>query len=194
MVDKGLSDIDYVSEELETDDDMSSDYSNEGLKVKLSSFVMPKKFSDYKWELGVMFSTNEEFKGAIINYPIHNGRDLRFANNDKTRVIMVCKQWYLWVALCFNLSKEDTCQLTKLNDIHTCNREFNVRMFSISWLGKKLHSMVRINPDVKLTAICENVHEKWNTSMSRMKSYRVRKAAINLVEGSFKEQYRRLYD
>ncbi|XP_058725523.1 uncharacterized protein LOC131596801 [Vicia villosa] len=67
-------------------------------------------------------------------------------------------------------------------------------MFSTNWLGKKLYSTVRINPNVKLTSICEKVHEKWNAGMNRMKAYRARKQALNMVEGSFKEQYCRLYD
>ncbi|XP_058760393.1 uncharacterized protein LOC131633723 [Vicia villosa] len=190
----GLSDSDYVTEELESQDEMSSDYSDEGEKAKHPSFVAPKNFNDYKWVLGTLFSTKEEFKEAVASYAVHNGRDLRFVKNDKTRVRVGCKEGCGWVALCSKLSNEDTWQLRTLNDKHTCNREFNVRMFNTNWLGKKLYSTVRINPHVKLTAICEKVHEKWNAGMNRMKAYRARKAALNIVEGSFKEQYRRLYD
>lgn len=50
-----------------------------------------------------------------------------------------------------------------------------------------LYSTVRVNAIVKLTTIYEKVHEKYNTVMSMMKTYRVRKAAFNYVEGSFKE-------
>lgn len=49
MVDKGLSDSYYISEELETAEDSSSEYSNKGTKEKYSSFMMPNKCVDYKW-------------------------------------------------------------------------------------------------------------------------------------------------
>ncbi|XP_058733836.1 uncharacterized protein LOC131605506 [Vicia villosa] len=173
---------------------MSSDYSDEGEKAKHPSFVAPKNFNDYKWVLGTLFSTKEDFKEAVASYAVHNGRDLRFVQNDKTKVRVGCKEGCGWVSLCSKLPNEDTWQLRTLNDNHTCNREFNVRMFNTNWLGKKLYSTVRINPHVKLTAICEKVHEKWNAGMNRMKAYRARKVALNIVEGSFKEQYRRLYD
>lgn len=62
MVGRGLSDSDYISEELDTDEDSSSDYSDKGTKEKYPSFVMPKKFVDYKWVFGTMFSIKEEFK------------------------------------------------------------------------------------------------------------------------------------
>ncbi|XP_058757061.1 uncharacterized protein LOC131630284 [Vicia villosa] len=173
---------------------MGSDYSDESGKVKYPSFVPPKKFNDYKWVLGSLFSTREAFKEAVSSYDVYNGRDLRYLKNDKTRVIVGCKEGCGWVNLCSKLPHEDTWQLRTLNDNHTCSREYNVRMFNTNWLGKKLYSTVRINPNVKLTSICDKVHEKWNVRMNRMKAYRARKATLDMVEGSFKEQYRRLYD
>ncbi|XP_058784823.1 uncharacterized protein LOC131659683 [Vicia villosa] len=136
---------------------MSSDYSDESGKVKYPSFVPPKKFNDYKWVLGSLFSTREEFKEAVSSYAVHNGRDLRYLKNDKTRVRVGCKEGCGWVALCSKLPHKDTWQLRTLNDNHT-------------------------------------LHEKWNAGVNRMKDYRARKATLDMVEGSFKEQYRRLYD
>ncbi|KAL5068853.1 hypothetical protein RYX36_019740 [Vicia faba] len=46
---RSLSDSDYASEELESEDDTSSDYSGDSGKVKYPSFFMLKKFNDYKW-------------------------------------------------------------------------------------------------------------------------------------------------
>lgn len=92
VVDRGLSDSDYIYEKLETDDHSSSDYSDKGTKEKYPSFVMPKKFVDYKWVLGTVFSTKEEFKEAITNYVVDNGRDLHFIKNDKTWVRVGCKE------------------------------------------------------------------------------------------------------
>ncbi|KAI5406812.1 hypothetical protein KIW84_053181 [Lathyrus oleraceus] len=58
VVDRGLSDSDYIYEKLETDEDSSSDYSDKGSKEKYPSFVMPKKFVDYKWVLGDKFTVD----------------------------------------------------------------------------------------------------------------------------------------
>lgn len=35
-------------------------------------------------------------------------------------------------------------------------------------------------------------HEKWNVGVSKMKTYITRRVAIDMVDGSFKEQYIRL--
>lgn len=69
----------------EIGEEMSSDYLDEDTMKKYSSFVIPKKFVDYKWVLGTMFSTREEFKDVITNYVISNDRDLHFIKNDKTK-------------------------------------------------------------------------------------------------------------
>lgn len=39
-----------------------------------------------------MFSTKEEFKDAMENYVVNNDRDVHFITNDKTGVIVGCKE------------------------------------------------------------------------------------------------------
>ncbi|XP_019160632.1 PREDICTED: uncharacterized protein LOC109157166 [Ipomoea nil] len=40
---------------------------------------------------GLTFATKEQFKQAIKNYAINNGKDLKFSKNDKLRVTVSCK-------------------------------------------------------------------------------------------------------
>lgn len=155
---------------------------------------MPKKMAGYKWTLGARFSSKEEFKEAISNYSVCNAKDLKFLKNDKTRVRVGCKDGCPWVALCSKIPEEDTWQLRKLDDNHTCGHEFSIRFLNSEWLGKKLMPNVRENPNIKLTTISNKAHEKWNVKVSRMKAYRARKKDIDMVDGSFREQYRRLHD
>ncbi|CAK8576605.1 unnamed protein product [Lathyrus sativus] len=187
-------DSDYATEDLESEDDISCEHSHEDENVKYPSFVMPKRFNHYKWVLRSFFSTKRELEEVIASYVVHNGRDLRCLKNDNIRVRVGCKEGCGWVALRSKFPNAGTWQLRTLNDNHTCNREFNVKMFNSNWLRKKVYTTVRINPNVKLTAICEKVHEKWNVGMSRMKAYREWNTSLNIVEGSFKKQYHRLCD
>ncbi|MDV3145753.1 MAG: hypothetical protein Q8736_02635 [Sweet potato little leaf phytoplasma] len=62
------------------------------------------------------------------------------------------------------------------------------------WLGKKLHSSIRQNPKIKLGDIQDKAHESWNIGITRSKAYRARKEAMDLVDGTHREQYRRLKD
>ncbi|KEH36888.1 hypothetical protein MTR_2g023720 [Medicago truncatula] len=63
--------LNHFKQVLLEDDDDDSDDSN---KEHYPPFVMPKKMTDFKWVLGAIFGTKDEFKEAIINYAIYNAR------------------------------------------------------------------------------------------------------------------------
>ncbi|XP_073226373.1 uncharacterized protein [Cicer arietinum] len=128
----------------------------------------------------------------MTTYAIHNGRDFKFIKN--LRVIVKCKEGCELFAYCAKLPDEDTWQLRKLVDTHSCNREYKVKLMRSSWLGRRLYSTVNENPNIKITDISNKVHQKWNVGMSKMKAFRARRVAIDMVDGSFKEQYIRLYN
>ncbi|BAT79930.1 hypothetical protein VIGAN_02287300, partial [Vigna angularis var. angularis] len=77
---------------------------------------------------------------------------------------------------------------------HTCNREFNLKLIDAKWLSKKLEKTVRENPTVKGVDIREKIQRKWNIGISRCMAYRAKNIATKHIDGSFKEQYKRLYD
>lgn len=193
MPHRGLSDDEYVSEEL-VSDESGENSDEESTKKKFSGFVMPKNMLDYKWVLGTLFSDREEFKAAIATYAVHNGIDVKMIKNDKIRVRVVCKDPCQWMAYCAKLPDEDTWQLRKLYDKHSCPKDYKVSLMKSSWLGKRLESTVRETPNITLTSISNKAHQKWNVGVSKMKAYRARRVAIDLVDGSFREQYLRLYD
>ncbi|XP_027191068.1 uncharacterized protein [Cicer arietinum] len=149
---------------------------------------------DYKWILGTLFTCKEEFKEATTIYAIHNGRDLKFIKNDKLRVRVKCKEGCEWFAYCAKLPDEDTWQLRKLVDTHSCNREYKVKFMRSNWLGKRLYSIVKENSNIKITDISNKVHKKWNVGVSKINAFRARRVAIDMVDGSFREEYLRLYD
>jgi len=61
-------------------------------------------------------------------------------------------------------------------------------------MSKKLEKTVRENPRVKGIEIREKNSRKWNVNISRCMAYRAKAIAAQNVEGSFKEQYKRIYD
>ncbi|MCH79452.1 hypothetical protein A2U01_0000201 [Trifolium medium] len=188
------SDEDYKSEELVSDVD-SDNESEEGSKMVYPSFVMPKSMEDYKWEKGTKFSSKAEFMNAVATYAIHNGKDIKFGKNDKIRCRAMCKGGCKWFLFCSKLPDEDTWQIRTKNDTHSCIlRDYNVKLLNSKWLGKRLVPTVKENPNIKCSSICTKAHQKWHAGISRMKSYRAKRAAIKMVDGSFKEQFLRLHD
>jgi len=158
---------------------------------------MPKTMVDYKWDVGTYFTKKEELLEAIKCYALENGRNIKFVKNDKRRVRLRCiggKGKCPWTAYCGYMKAIKIWQLQKIVDNHTCSREFNLRVLSSKWLSKKLEKIVRENPRVKGTEIREKISRKWNVGISRCMAYRAKAIAAKNVEGSFKEQYKKIYD
>nr|KYP44662.1 hypothetical protein KK1_033821 [Cajanus cajan] len=152
---------------------------------------------DYKWELGLYFLSRIQFKEAVTSYVVNSGRNLKFTKNDKRRIKrirVICKQGCPWVAYCAKVPYEESWQLRKIFDRHTCSRDHKVTLLSSKWLSEKLKTSMKENPKLKLNDIRERVQRKWNATISKAMTCRARKFAKSYVEGSFKEQFKRIYD
>jgi hypothetical protein len=188
---RGLSDDGYSTEILESGGDSSEE--DIMSRAKFPTFEMPKKMVDYKWEVGTYFVTKEAFREAMTTYAVHSGKNIKFYKNDKRRVIVKCRMCD-WEAYCGKIPGEDTWQLRKVSDDHTCSRESKIKLLNSRWLSGKLHSTVRESPDILLGDIQDKTEKKWNATITKCMAYRAREKAKDLVDGSFREQYTRLYD
>jgi len=75
--DRGLSDTELESEELDNMDEFEDGEEDINTGGKFPSFEMPKNMADFLWYLGNYFTDKETFKDAIITYAIHSGRNLK---------------------------------------------------------------------------------------------------------------------
>ena len=199
--DRGLSDDEWVSEELgsdidEAEEDEGDNEEREGYG-RFRTFVMPKRMREYQWEVGTYFSEKGDFVEAIRSYALENGRSFKIVKNDRRRVRVKClgaKAKCPWLAYYGYMQAVKSWQLRKIVDTHTCSREFNLRLINAKWLSKKVEKIVRQNPRTKGVEIRDEVSRKWNIGISRGIAYRARALATESVEGSFKDQYKRLYD
>ncbi|XP_058726882.1 uncharacterized protein LOC131598284 [Vicia villosa] len=53
---------------------------------------------------------------------------------------------------------------------------------------------VRENPSLRLVDIMEKTQQKWNVGINITLAYRAKTKAIDIVDGSFREQYKRIHD
>ncbi|XP_058746694.1 uncharacterized protein LOC131619636 [Vicia villosa] len=118
--------------------------------------------ADFKWEVGSYFSSKDDFKEAITSYAVHSGRNLKFTKNDNVRVRVKCKDGCDWEAYCAKSSREETWQLRKVNDVHSCSRDYNVKMMTTKWLSKRLQKSLKTNPRMKIKDIKAKAQKKWN--------------------------------
>lgn len=62
------------------------------------------------------------------------------------------------------------------------------------WLSKIIKNSQKDNPNLKIRDIKEKAQRKWNVSVNKTKAVRARCAARGWVDGSFLEQYTRIYE
>jgi len=188
----GLSDNeDCNSEHLNSDCD--SDDSNS--KSNFPTFKLLDSMFEYKWEVGTYFVSKQQFQEGIRTYAVHNGKDIKFRKNDKTRVRAICKKnGCKWEAFCAKRPGEETWQLRKILDVCKCPWDYSVSLMSSRWLGGKLNNSVRENPSIRLGDIIEKTNHRFHMSISKTKAYRARSHAKDLVDGSYREQYTRMHD
>ncbi|XP_052725933.1 uncharacterized protein LOC128194388 [Vigna angularis] len=192
---RGLSNNEWLSEELISGSD--SEDNDGSTKIRFPTFSMPKTLEGYKWEVGTYFAEKNEFTDAIRTYALSNGRSLKFIKNDKKRIFVKClggRGNCKWYAYCSFRTDVNAWQLRKVFDVHSCSRDFNVKLMTSKWLSQRMKKTVRENPTMKVMDIRDKVTWKWNVGISRNMAFRARAMAKDKVEGSFKDQFRRLHD
>ncbi|XP_058733150.1 uncharacterized protein LOC131604746 [Vicia villosa] len=75
-------DVDYASEELESDDADESDIDDKPSKPKYEKFRSELLNKDFQFKLGMEFISLTEFKDAIREWSILNGREISFVKNE----------------------------------------------------------------------------------------------------------------
>lgn len=119
---------------------------------------------------------------------VHNGKDLKFTKSDKIRVRVICKKdGCPWEAFCAKIPGEETWQLRKIVDDHTCPWQFKVKLMTSKWLGGKLNNNVRENPSIQLGDIIDKTNHRFHLGITKSKAYRARSHAIDMVDGSYRE-------
>ena len=143
------------SESLDDEEVGGENGDNGYIKNRLPRHKLLKNMSEYKWELGTLYNTREDFKDAIISYAVHSGKGLKFRKNDNERVLVKCKPGCDWKAKCVKLKGEETWQLRMINDKHTCSREVNNKLLKPKWLSRSIQKTIKENPKSRFQVALE---------------------------------------
>ncbi|XP_020963782.1 uncharacterized protein LOC110265235 [Arachis ipaensis] len=128
-----------------------------------------KNMKDYKWEVGTIYVDRNAFKECVTSYAVHSGRGIWFSKCDSHRCKVVCKEGC-------------KCKATKIG------------IMSSQWLSKAFMKKICENPKIKLRTLIKKAHSKWNVDLTKTKAVRVKQQALDEINGTYGEQYRRIHD
>ncbi|KAL0298174.1 UNVERIFIED_CONTAM: hypothetical protein Sangu_3157000 [Sesamum angustifolium] len=114
--------------------------------------------------VGMKFETRAKFRDVMRDWAVRRGWDLKLVKNEKHLILATCKN------------------------------EFENKQANYKYIGKRLESFVRDNPNESLQSLKNKVRRELQIEVSDYKVYRAKKYALELIRGDVKEQYARLYD
>ncbi|KAH7842932.1 hypothetical protein Vadar_010817 [Vaccinium darrowii] len=192
---EGLDDYDDLGDV--SSDELQSVHSNsdEDGKTRYPEYRRETDLGKVMFKTGMLFCTAKEFREAVREYAIKQGKDIKFVKNETTRVRAICAAkscpWYILGSL---TQKGEAFQVKSFESEHKCVRAFNIRHANSKWLASKYVDSIRSNPNMPLEHLQDRIKADFIVNVSRSQAYRTKRKAIEMIEGTYLEQYGKLWD
>ena len=146
------------------------------------------------FKLWMIFKSHKEVKEAVKSYSIKHGKEIKFKKNESIRVRAVCKDGCPWVLFASKMHDSSNMQIKTLNDEHRCNRQFKNIHVNSRWLSEQYLHTFRSNPKIPMKCFRETVMKDHVVNVFMSQAYRTRRKAMTKIEGTYAEQYGKLWD
>ena len=161
----------------------------------LPEFRPDKDMVKVKFYRGLTFETGAQFKNAVREYAIQNGKDIYFKKNDPHRVRAKCKGVNCpWVLYASKIDNTPTFVVKTYDETHKCPRTDSNRFATSKWLAKEYLNEFKMHDKWGISSFQQVVSKEKTLNISRDKAYRARMIATKKIEGSYEEQYNALWD
>jgi hypothetical protein len=146
-------------------------------------------------KLKMKFSSLQLFREAVKQYNLQRGKDIQFVKNERARFVAVCRDPSCdYRVYCRQMSDEQSFEVRSLRPKHYCTRVYKSSLVNSRWISDKLFDKFKIQPDMPLEVIQDEVKRKWNVEVTRSQMYRGRRRAGKQIFGNLGEQHDRLWD
>ncbi|RYR58642.1 hypothetical protein Ahy_A05g024511 [Arachis hypogaea] len=119
-----------------------------------------KDMSSYRWEVGTLYTSRQEFKETVLAYAVHTARSIKFKKCDLVRVRAICQKDCPFWLYAHRVGDESTWQLRSLNLQHTCMKTHRVGILHTKWLGAQFKKKIESNPMIKIRELQAKAHKK----------------------------------
>ncbi|XP_016652131.1 PREDICTED: uncharacterized protein LOC107881815 [Prunus mume] len=185
--------------ELDYEDSECKDYAkynfDEEVDKNWLEFNAATDMADPKFEIGMLFSDCKVFMAAAKDYSILQNRDVVFIRNEALKLKAVCGDPdYGWMMYASKMQHENTLQMKTYVGEYTCTQLWENPTVKSTWISKKYVHTLKSNPQWPVRSFKQTVENDYNIGVSRQQVYRAKDKALKLIEGSFNEQYSRIWN
>ncbi|WVZ24109.1 hypothetical protein V8G54_002653 [Vigna mungo] len=185
-------DEEYISDEL--DSDLESDEDGSLKQGKLKKFRQDDMNKDFKFSLGMEFGSLKEFKNALMEHSVLNGKEIKFVKNDLTRVRVECKKKCGFLIMASKVGGKETFQVKTLVGRHRCGRVFGNTSASVNWIAQVLIDRFVNVANMTVNQIIDDIKKSYSVGISAWKAGKAKQIALDSLVGDGDRQYARLYD
>ncbi|XP_058758242.1 uncharacterized protein LOC131631465 [Vicia villosa] len=139
------------------------------------------------------FNTLVDFKEAIREWSVLNGREISFVKNESYRVRVECKAKCGFLVLCSKVGHKHTYAIKTLVDTHTCARVLNNRSANSRWVAKHVVKKMQSSENVRIRDIMQDVRQKFSVGITVARAWKAKLMAKKIVEGDADMQYAALW-
>ncbi|XP_022631479.1 uncharacterized protein LOC106780710 isoform X1 [Vigna radiata var. radiata] len=185
-----------INEDYDTNDLSSNVDSDEDVrdnKRHFSKYRAEDMTKGFKFRLGMEFKSLEEFKSALQEHSVLNGKEVRFVKNDLKRVRAICKKGCGFVIMASKVGSSQTFRLKTLVG-HKCGRAFGSKSASVEWIAQVLVDRFVNVGGMTVIQIIDEIKKSYSVGITHWKAGRAKKIAMDSLVGDGERQYARLYD
>ncbi|XP_058741902.1 uncharacterized protein LOC131614317 [Vicia villosa] len=181
-----MGEDEYFSDKLNSPD---PDDSGDEKRPKFERFKKEHLNKDYKFKWGMEFNSLVDFKDAIREWSMVNGREITFVKNESYRVRVECKAKCGFLVLCSKVGHKHTFAIKTLKDTHTCARILNNRSAKSKWVAKHVVKMLQTSETVRISDIIQEIRQKISIGISVARDWKAKMIAKKVIEGDADSQY-----
>ena len=161
---------------------------------KYATFQSEDMGKDFKFKVGMEFSSLKEFKQVVKKYYILNGREIMFVKNDDIRVKVVCQKKCGFVILCSKVGGSHTFRVKTLVDGHSCDRVLRNQNANKYWVSKVVVEKFRNVGKITANEIIDDIKKTYSVGITLWTTIKGRQMAMDVIEGDGQKQHTLLYD
>ncbi|XP_058783323.1 uncharacterized protein LOC131658000 [Vicia villosa] len=154
-----------------------------------------KLSKEYVFKVGMKFRSLRQFKDAILEHNVLNGRDIKFEKNDSNRCRVVCKdnKKCNYTILCSRVLSTATFRIKTLFDKHKCGRQFFNKSAKAEWVAKVIIDGLKNNSKMKLNEVVADIRSRYSTEIPGCRAFKARQISRQIVEGDSSKQFSMLW-
>ena len=120
----GVHDINENYNTYDLDSDVDSDEGVGTVDPKFCKFRPEDMNKDFKFKLGMEFGSLKDFKQALMEHSVLNGKEVKFVKNDQKQVRAICKKKCGFVIMASRVGGRETYKVKTFIGRHKCGRVF----------------------------------------------------------------------